>query len=188
MDNLEIELDFTGTKKAAFTQAANWAPAGFYEVVINEFKLFTDNGQNKLYVYASPVGTKQLVSTNFNIGNEYAMEQLAALLVSAGIKSDNLIGKRAKVPFHKLVGKHAYCRFTPPEMVNGVKVEGSFPKCGWMTKEDYSAARDTAVANVQTEKEAPKVEAKSEAKADTTAPVTSDSVAAPGGDDDWLNG
>lgn len=187
MDTLDLDLDFSKTTRASLGIGLTYPPRGFYAPTVKEYKVFEEQGGGrKLYAYMQT--ENGLISDNFDIGNDAAMARLAGHLISIGIKSENVLGKVGKVPFHKFVGKTAHVHYTPPLLNNGVRVDGSWPKTKYFTKAEWEAAKATDKVE---EKEEPvktdQIASNGKAdKADTNPAPVIEAAPATTEDDDWL--
>ena len=132
MDNLTIELDFTGVNAAS--GGLGYLKAGLHTAMLVEFNHFDDS--NRLYAYFMTDGIRHRDS--FNLSSPNALPFLKALLESANIPASKLTGK-SKIPFHKLVGNTVYFNYIPPEMDStGKAMQGSYPKYTFYTKDRYA--------------------------------------------------
>ena len=131
MNDVIIELDFTG-KTPAGGSGLGYLPSGLHEGTILEFKHFEDS--NRLYVYMATDGIRHRES--FSLVDK-AVPFIMGFLVSAGV-DENKLASRVKFPFHKLVDKKVYFKYTPPTLgQNGQPVEGSYPEYRFMQKFQY---------------------------------------------------
>ena len=138
MDNLVLELDFSGVNAAS--GGLGYLKAGLHSAKIVEFAYFEDSG--RMYAYMMTTGTRHRDS--FNTSSAGALPFVKAFLLSAGIGEDKLSGK-SKVPFHKTVGRTVYFNYVPPEMDStGKAVQGSYPKYTFYTKERYAQMQDVS--------------------------------------------
>jgi len=138
MDNLTIELDFTGVNAAS--GGLGYLKAGLHTATLVEFNHFDDS--NRLYAYYMTDGVRHRDS--FNLGSPNALPFLKAMLESANIPASKLSGK-SKIPFHKLVGNTVYFNYVPPEMDStGKAVQGSYPKYTYYTKARYAQMQEVA--------------------------------------------
>tara|TARA_R100000008_G_scaffold86587_1_gene80321 strand:- start:479 stop:1009 length:531 start_codon:yes stop_codon:yes gene_type:complete len=138
MDNITLELDFTGVNAAS--GGLGYLKAGLNSATIVEFAHFDDS--NRLYAYYMTDGVRHRDS--FNISSPNALPFLKAMLESANVPANKLGGK-SKIPFHKLVGNTVYFNYVPPEMDStGKAVQGSYPKYTYYTKDRYAQMQEVA--------------------------------------------
>lgn len=146
-NNVTIELDFTG-KTPAGGSGLGYLESGLNQATILEFKHYEES--NRLYVYLGTDGVRHRES--FSLVDK-AIPFIMGFLVSAGVSEDKL-ASRVKFPFHKLVGKTVYFKYTAPTMgQNGQPVEGSYPEYRFMQEFQYDQV-------VGTSTKAPKAKAK----------------------------
>lgn len=189
MDDLILDLDFSEVNSAKLGQGISYPPRDYYDPTVKQYKLFADEGttQKKLYVYLE---TKLgIISDNFRLGVKADMERLAGHLISIGIAPGKVLGSKGNVPFHKFVGRKAYVFYTPPLLdPSGAKVEGSYPRTKYFTKEEWVEAKGST--NIRHEENTDNGSAANsatdsvpESKPTTTAAATP----AAGNDEDWLS-
>ena len=87
MDNLTIELDFTGINAAS--GGLGYLKAGLHTGKVVEFAHFDDSG--RLYAYMVTNGVRHRDS--FNVTYPGALPLLKAFLLSAGVSEDKLAGE-----------------------------------------------------------------------------------------------
>ena len=138
MDNLTIELDFTGINAAS--GGLGYLAAGLHSAKVVEFSHFDDSG--RLYAYMVTNGVRHRDS--FNVSSPGALPFLKAFLLSAGVSEDKMGGK-SKIPFHKLVGRTVYFNYVPPEMDStGKALQGSYPKYTFYEKGRYAQMQEVS--------------------------------------------
>lgn len=143
-----IELDFTG-KTPAGGSGIGYLSSGLHEATILEFKHYEES--NRLYVYMATEGIRHRES--FSLVDK-AIPFIMGFLVAAGVDESKLTS-RVKFPFHKLVNKKVYFKYTAPLMgQNGQPSEGSYPEYRFMQKFQYDQ-----VNGASAQVEAPKAEA-----------------------------
>ena len=145
-NNVTIELDFTG-KTPAGGSGLGYLTSGLHQASILEFKHYEES--NRLYVYLNTDGVRHRES--FSLVDK-AIPFIMGFLVSAGVSEDKL-ASRVKFPFHKLVGKNVYFKYTSPTMgQNGQPVEGSYPEYRFMQEFQYGQIAGTS-AKAEVKKE-----------------------------------
>jgi len=132
MSELTLTIDFTGVTAASGGIAI--LEPGLHTAVIEEFRHFSDSGE-VLYVYMNTEGQRH--RERFNLDNANAKSFLLAFLVSIGKSAEKISGK-AKIPFHKFVGKTVYFNYTPPQIdERGSRVEGTYARYVFYPKARY---------------------------------------------------
>ena len=184
MDNMNIELDFTGVNAAG---GLGSLPAGLHAGSIAEFKLFPDT--NRLYAYMITNGIRHRES--FGLENANSLPFVKAFLLSAGV-AENKLGGKSKVPFHKLSGRSVYFQYTPADTDdNGKRLDGSYaryvfyPKSQWDQMASFANASEAdVVIEAPSNGAAKKPKAKAK-KSPNTTPVSevSNGQAESSGDD-----
>ena len=143
MDNLNIEIDFTGVQAAS--GGLGYLKSGLHTGTVLEFTHFDDSG--RLYAYYMTNGVRNRDS--FSLTSPNALPFLKAMLESAGVPASKLDGK-GKIPFHKLAGKTVYFNYVAPEMDStGKAVQGSYPKYTYYTKERYAQMAEVSALTPQ---------------------------------------
>lgn len=108
-NDVVIELDFTG-KTPAGGSGIGYLTSGLHEATILEFKHYEES--NRLYVYMATDGVRHRES--FSLVDK-AIPYIMGFLVAAGVDEGKLTS-RVKFPFHKLVNKKVYFKYTAPLM------------------------------------------------------------------------
>lgn len=132
--NLTIDLDFTGINPA-LGSGLGFLEAGYHTGTIDDIKLYDmQGGACVLYVYLVTGDVRHREKFDLAAGKAFIL----ALLISAGVDPSKIVGKKARIPFDKLVGKETYFQYTPPRFDEaGRKVEKSYPKYRFYTKDQY---------------------------------------------------
>ena len=139
-NDVVIELDFTG-KTPAGGSGIGYLTSGLHEAPILEFKHYEES--NRLYVYMATDGIRHRES--FSLVDK-AIPYIMGFLVAAGVDEGKLTS-RVKFPFHKLVNKKVYFKYTAPLMgQNGQPSEGSYPEYRFMQKFQYDQVKSAGKA------------------------------------------
>ena len=186
MDNMNIELDFTGVNAAG---GLGSLPAGLHIGSIAEFKLFPDT--NRLYAYMITNGIRHRES--FGLENVNSLPFVKAFLLSAGVAEAKLGGK-SKVPFHKLSGREVYFQYTPADTDdNGKRLDGSYaryvfyPKAQWDQMASFANASEAdVVVEMPTNGAAKKPRAKKAPSVNPVVAVSNSKAESSGDDFDFL--
>lgn len=191
MDDLILDLDFSGVTKPSMGGGISYPPRDYYIGTVKEYKTFEDEGKGKrLYAYIQT--EKGIISDNFRIGQEIDMQRLAGHLIAVGVDPRKVLGAKGAVPFHKFVGKKLHIFYTPPLLQpNGQRIEGSYPKTKYYTAEEWKAAKEAGKVEEEEQENKEKVEpikeqTKTVAK-DVVKEAAPNAAPDPAGTDDWLS-
>lgn len=176
MENLTIKIDFTGHSAP---QGLTILDEGLYVGTIDGFNHYEDS--NRLYVYINAMADGEdagRVRESFNLSGK-GLDFLLAFLQSAGANMAKLKGQ-SNVPFHSLVGKNVYFKYTPPTTdAAGEAVQGSYANFRFYTEKQFSKMVPSAPAP----KAAENFQVEEPSTVDNVQPQT---VAADSDGDDWL--